>query len=64
MGKEKVVYSINEEDVQEVARCEHDRELSDKELQSVEAKLGDYIDWYQAVDMAIAETVRGAHSPN
>lgn len=63
MKKEDIVYSLNVEDVQEVARREHDRELSDEELDSVALKLGDYIRWYEAVDMAIAQTLPRQDTP-
>jgi len=53
-----IVYSINVQDVQDVAQREFDRELNDKELESVAAKLGEYIDWYEAVNTAVAQTIR------
>jgi len=63
MKRKDIVYSVNVQDVQDVARREYDRDLSDKQVESVAAKLGDYIDWYEAVDMAIAETVRRGDTP-
>jgi len=53
-----IVYSINVQDVQDVAQREFDRELNDKEMESVAAKLGEYIDWYEAVNTAVAQTIR------
>lgn len=58
MEKTDILYSINVEDVQDVAQSEYDRGLDDHELESVAAKLGEYIDWYEAVDTAIAQTIR------
>lgn len=53
----KVIYSINIEDVQNVADQELDRELTEKELRIVEDKLGDYVDWYGAIDMTIRNEI-------
>lgn len=53
-----IVYSINVQDVQDVAQREFDKELNDKEMESVAAKLGEYIDWYEAVNTAVAQTIR------
>jgi hypothetical protein len=44
MTKDKIIYSINIEDVQPVAKQELNKKLSDEELKMVEIKLGDYID--------------------
>jgi hypothetical protein len=49
----KIIYSINIEDVQNVAEEELGRKLSKKELEIIEDKLGDYIDWYSAIEIAI-----------
>ena len=46
MDREKIIYSINIEDIQNVADQELVRELTENELKIVENKLGDYIDWY------------------
>lgn len=42
---EKVIYSINIEDVQNVAGERLDRHLNEEELKQVEDELGGYIDW-------------------
>ncbi len=39
---EKIIYSINIEDVQNVAEQELERKLTAKELKLVEDKVGDY----------------------
>ena len=44
----KIIYSINIEDVQNVAK---------EELEIIEDKLGDYIDWYSAIDIAIRNKI-------
>jgi len=51
------IYSINIEDVQNVAEEELERKLNKKELKIVEDKLGDYIDWYSAIDIAIQNEI-------
>ena len=52
---EKIIYSINIEDVQNVAEQELERKLTAKELRSVEKKVEDYINWYEAILNAITE---------
>ena len=52
---EKIIYSINIEDVQNVAEQELERKLTAKELRIVEKKVGDYINWYEAILNAINE---------
>jgi len=42
MKKDKIIYSINIEDVQTVAKQELNRKLSNEKLKMVEIKLGDY----------------------
>lgn len=53
----KIIYSINIEDIQNVAEQELGRELKEKELQVIENKIGDYIDWYEAINMAITNNI-------
>lgn len=53
----KDIYSINIEDVQNVADEELGRELSESELKIIEDKIGDYIDWYDAIYSAIQNEV-------
>lgn len=49
-----VVYSINVEDIQTVAVEEFGRTLTDDELDEIEDKLGEYIQWYDIIEMAIS----------
>jgi hypothetical protein len=58
MKRTDILYSINVQDVQEVTQREYDRELDEGEVKSVAAKLGEYIDWYEAVNTAVAQTIR------
>ena len=53
INPEKIIYSINIEDVQNVAEQELERKLTVKELKLVEGKVGDYINWYEAILNAI-----------
>jgi hypothetical protein len=53
----KIIYSINIEDVRNVAEEEHGRKLTKKELKIIEDKIGDYIDWYDAIDAAIQNEI-------
>jgi len=57
MKTSKIIYSINIEDVQNVAEEELGRELTEKELKIVEDKVGDYIDWYSAIDFTIQNEI-------
>lgn len=57
MKRSKIIYSLNIEDVQNVAEEEFERELTKKELKIVEDKIGDYIDWYSAIDFTIRNEV-------
>ena len=53
MNKNKIIYSINIEDVQNVAEQELERKLTAKELRLVEDKIGDCINGYEAIHNAI-----------
>ena len=55
--RSKIIYSINTDDAQRVANQESCRQLSTEELKIVEEKLGDYIDWYGAIALAIDDMV-------
>ncbi len=57
MDREKIIYSINIEDVQNVADQELVRELTEDELKIIENKLGDYIDWYGSIATAIDDII-------
>lgn len=53
----KIIYSINLEDVQNVAEEEIGRKLTKKELKIIEDKIGDYIDWHSAIGMVIQNEI-------
>jgi len=52
-SNQSVVYSINVKDLQVVAEKELARKLTAKEIGLVEHKLGDFIDWHEAIAGAI-----------
>ncbi|MDP2793200.1 MAG: hypothetical protein Q8O25_03815 [Sulfurisoma sp.] len=60
MKNGEIVYSLSVEDIQETALQELERRLSPKEVQKVADEIGNYIDWYQAIALAIERTGVGA----
>lgn len=57
MDTSKIIYLINLEDVQNVAEEKLGKKLTDNELKIIEDKIGDYTDWYGAIDMAMQNEV-------
>ena len=57
MNKDKIIFSINIKDVQNVAEDELGRELNDKELKLIEGKIGDYFSLRETLSMAINELI-------
>ena len=55
---ENTVYEISVADLQDVAKEVLERELTDEEVVAVGNLVGDYIDWFQAVENAIYTHVR------
>lgn len=50
----KVVYLINTEDFQNVAKVSFGKQLSDKQIEVLSNKIGDYFDdWYSKIEAAI-----------
>jgi hypothetical protein len=56
--KNRIIYSINVEDLQTAAEQELERELTDEEIEIVEKHLGDYIDWYGAIALTLNELIK------
>ena len=56
--KDKIIYSINIEDLQTVAEQELERELTNDEIEIVEKRLGDYLDWYGAIASTLNEAIK------
>ncbi len=55
--KNDIVYSINIEDIQNVAAQELDRELTPEEVNIIANRIGDYISWHDAIALAIDEKI-------
>lgn len=53
MKKNKIIYSINIEDVQSAALQEYGCKLTDGELNIVADQIGNYFDWYEAIALII-----------
>ena len=53
-----VVYSINHEDIQTVAQETLMRNLNAIELSRVADVLGDYVDWFGAIESAIQHAMK------
>ncbi|WKZ41218.1 MAG: hypothetical protein QY328_04080 [Anaerolineales bacterium] len=56
--KNKIIYSINEEDVQTVSLQELNRELTKDEVEIIRNVIGEKIDWYSAILDSITENIR------
>jgi hypothetical protein len=55
---EEIIYAINVNDLQEVSTEVLERRLTKKEVASVSGSIGNYIDWFQAIEHAIYENIR------
>jgi nucleoside-triphosphatase THEP1 len=56
-NSERIVYSINVEDIQEVAREVLERKLTKREILLIEDSIGDYINWFDAIEFAIKKHI-------
>jgi hypothetical protein len=54
-----IVYEISVRDLQDVSREILERPLTKKEVALVSESVGDYIDWFQAIEHAIHAHVDG-----
>jgi hypothetical protein len=59
-ANEETVYKLSVEDLQLVAKEVLERELTREEIAAVGNAVGDYIDWFQAIENAIHHCVRGS----
>jgi hypothetical protein len=53
----KIIYSININDIQDVANEVLERDLTNEEIALVQDSVGDYIDWFQAIENAINQHI-------
>jgi hypothetical protein len=58
MNVSKIIYSINIEDVQNVAEEYIGRRVLKDELKIIENKLSDYIDWHEVIILAIDDAIK------
>lgn len=57
MRNNKIVYSICIRDIREVVKGLFARELTDSELEKVGNRMGDFINWADAIESAVNEEV-------
>ena len=57
-ASDDTVYKLSVEDLQLVAKEVLERELTREEIATVGNTVGDYIDWFQAIENAIQRCVR------
>ena len=56
-NNERIVYSINVSDIQEVANQVLERDLTKEEISLIEDSIADNIDWFQAIEDAICKHI-------
>jgi hypothetical protein len=56
-SNEKIIYHLTVEDLQTVANDSLNRNLTETEIKILEAKIGDYMDWYGAIQLAIRQNI-------
>lgn len=57
INQSRVFYSLNEEDIQNVALQEIERNLSDTEIENIKELIAFNINWYDAIANAICEKI-------
>ena len=60
MEQERIIYSLNIEEVQTVASEILDRHLSTNEIAQIEDGVAEKIDWFKAIASAISEKIEGS----
>jgi hypothetical protein len=55
MRRNKIIYSVNIEDVQSVAAQELGRELTTDELKIIADKIGDQFEWYEPIASVLSQ---------
>ncbi len=58
--RSKIIYYLNEEDVQTVAHQEVGRNLSFQEIEKIKTTIAEKINWYDAIAEAIYEKINTA----
>ena len=54
---DRIVYSVNVSDIQEVANQVLERDLTKKEISLIEDSIADHIDWFQTIEDAICKHI-------
>jgi hypothetical protein len=54
---EKIIYHLTIADLQTVANDALNRNLTETEIKILESKIGDYMDWYGAIQLAIWQNI-------
>ncbi len=57
MKNNKIIYSLNEEDIQTVSNQELGRNLSSNEIEKIREVIAEKINWYDAIAASINEKV-------
>ncbi|MDR0694355.1 MAG: hypothetical protein LBF81_03535 [Prevotellaceae bacterium] len=57
MNTDEIIYQLTVRDLQAVANDELGRELTTKEVELLRDKIGDYINWYNAIANTITFNV-------
>lgn len=60
ISNERQIYMLTVEDIRTVSSENCIRALTDKEIELIENKVGDYIDWYEALLAAINDVAPDA----
>lgn len=55
--RSKIIYSLNEKDIQTVALQEVKRRLSSQEIEKIKNLIAENINWYDAIAEAINEKI-------
>lgn len=55
--RSKIIYSLNEDDIQTVALQEVERNLSSQEIEKIKNSIAEKINWYDAIAEAINEKI-------
>jgi hypothetical protein len=55
--RSKIIYSLNEDDIQTVALQEVERNLSSLEIERIKSSIADKLNWYDAIAEAINEEI-------
>jgi len=57
MKKSKIIYSLNEEDIQTVANQELERDLTLDEIEKIKDSIAQNINWYDAIAYSINQHI-------